>query len=229
MESLHIIQKQILRELIFHPNANFSDLNISGLTNDHFSYHIRTLVKLGLVEKGEKGYRLTIAGKKLAGKMDTDNLTLEKQPKVTMLICPEKVVDGQIFYGIQTRLKEPYYGFKGFMSGKVKFGEKIFEAAERELMEEMGITGKFQFIYELHEMVYDKSGNMLEDKYFHAIKVKEVQGELVTDGDGCKNEWMTKEQFWASSPLYHNEVEIFDWFEKETKGFKEKVYFIDSF
>jgi 8-oxo-dGTP pyrophosphatase MutT (NUDIX family) len=40
---------------------------------------------------------------------------------------------------VQKRLKEPYFGYKGFISGKIRYGEKIFETAKRELKEEAGL------------------------------------------------------------------------------------------
>ena len=48
---MHNIQMLILRELLFSPNSKFTQLNIQGLTSDHFSYHINALIKDGYVKK----------------------------------------------------------------------------------------------------------------------------------------------------------------------------------
>lgn len=51
MIKMHNIQMLILRELLFSPNSKFTQLNIQGLTSDHFSYHINALIKDGYVKK----------------------------------------------------------------------------------------------------------------------------------------------------------------------------------
>lgn len=229
MTHLHQIQMKILRELLFHPKSRFTDLNISGLSSDHFSYHIRELKKLGLVDKVEDTYILSHDGKEFANRMDTDKNIMEKQPKVSVVICPELEINGVKHYAVQTRLKEPYYGYNGFITGKVRFGEKIVEAAARELLEEMGITATFAPMYVLHEMVYDMSGNMLEDKFFHAVLATNVKGKLVTEIEGGKNRWVTKKEFEEMAPKYHNEDDIFAWFDARKYEFIEETYFIESF
>jgi 8-oxo-dGTP pyrophosphatase MutT (NUDIX family) len=229
MNNLHTVQMQILRELLFRPNSRFTDLNISKLTNDHFSYHVKTLIDLGYVTKQIDKYNLTSVGKEFANRMDTENTTMEKQPKVSVLIIPHKLVDGVDYYLVQKRQKEPYFGYMGFMSGKMRYGEKVFETAARELMEEMGLEAQFEYRYLLHEMVYDKDGKILEDKFFHVVKAFETKGELLTTTESGNNEWLTKEQFYACKPKYHSEIEIFEWYESGTKEFIEETYFIDTF
>ena len=79
MEDLHQIQMLILKELLFNPTARFSELNIKGLSNDHFSYHINTLIEQGYVRKTDRGYSLTNQGKEFANRMDTDQVQIEKE------------------------------------------------------------------------------------------------------------------------------------------------------
>lgn len=220
---------QILRELLFRPTSHFSELNISGLSSDHFSHHIRELLKAELIVKSEKSYSLTAKGKEFALHIDTDTNKIEKQPKVSVLLCPYRVTNGVTEFAVQTRLKEPYFGYTGFMTGKVRYGETILEATARELYEEMGLSGKAAPLYVLHEMVYSKENAILEDKFFHAVLVTGIVGELKAEIEGGRNQWMTKKQFFEISPKYHNEEEIFTWFETRDKKFKEKKYYIETF
>ena len=220
---------QILRELIFHPNSKFTTLNLYKISNDHFSYHINKLLKDNLIQKEGNGYSLTKHGKIFSAKMDTTNAKDEKQPKVSVMIRAIIKKEKKLYYAIQKRMKEPYFGFYGFMTGKIKWGEKVSEAVERELMEEMHLSGKIIPAYILHEMVYDKDGNMLEDKFFHAVTVVIKKDTLEKNELGCQNQWMTKEEFLKVEPKYHNEMEIFNWFENKQKGFVEQTYFIDKF
>lgn len=164
-----------------------------------------------------------------SAKMDTDNMKMEKQPKIGVLISPVMIKGGKKMFVIQQRLKEPYYGYWGFITGKVKWGEKIPEAALRELKEETGLEGTVKPSFVFHEMVYDKEGNLLEDKYFHCVRVVVTNDTLKEKEEGCANKWMTKKEFMNISPKYHSEDEIFEWFENEKIEFTEQTYFIEKF
>ena len=201
LDRLHWYQRQILRELLFKPGSRFADLNISGLTSDHFSYHVKELRSLKLVSKDQNGkYTLTAKGKELANTMDTDHNKTEKQPKVGVLVVIERDFDGETKSVIQTRLKEPFYGCVGFPGGKVRFGETIPEAAVRETKEETCLDGgepELSFI--LHEHVYNRDRELLEDKIFYVVTVTGTTGEL-QNFEGGENCWMTREEY-RSIPL----------------------------
>jgi 8-oxo-dGTP pyrophosphatase MutT (NUDIX family) len=229
MTDLHFVQMRILRELLFHPNSRFSDLNLSGLSSDHFSYHIRTLLKEGLVAKNKERYSLTSKGKTFASGIDTDSARLEKLPKVGVLVVTEKISKGKKYLAVQTRKKEPYYDYSGFITGKVRYGEKIFETAARELKEEMGLSAKFKLCFVLHEMVYDKQGNQLEDKFFHIIKAYSPKGKLKETTEEGVNRWVALTDFKKLKPIYHSELQILGWYLKDDRDFKEKKYVIEQF
>lgn len=46
---LHESQARILRELLFNNGTNFAALNTEGLSNDHFTFHLKKLVREGWV------------------------------------------------------------------------------------------------------------------------------------------------------------------------------------
>lgn len=194
---IHDAQMAILRELLFHPHASFAVLQKqTGMSSDHFNFHIQKLIELGLVEKVARGtYALTTRGKEHANKLDTDNNTIERQPKVAVLMVIEKQEDGQTFYLFQERLKQPYYGFWCCPTGKVRWGETIIEAAERELFEETGLVANCRPAGTYHELVYEKlSGDQLEDKIFFVIHCTNIKGELIAEFEGGRNAWMTRAQ-----------------------------------
>lgn len=200
------------------------------MTTDHFSYHLRALLEEKYVKKEKMAYSLTSKGKMLAGKIDTEIHKIEKQPKVSVIIIPHKTVRGKERFLIQQRMKEPYFGYKGFISGKVKFGETLEEAASRELMEEAGVGGKFRFCYEIHEMVYDKlTGEQLEDKFFHVVEFYNLTGKIAAKTPEGNNKFVTEEQFRKMKPKYHNEDDLFSWFLKNDFKFKEQKYLIEKF
>jgi 8-oxo-dGTP pyrophosphatase MutT (NUDIX family) len=229
MENISAIQLKILSELLFNPKARFKSLNIDGLTSDHFSYHIKTLVEQGYIKKDGSSYSLTAKGKMLGGKIDTVNNTIEKQPKVSVFIIPVKKFGKVKKFLIQQRTKEPYYGYWGFPVGKIKFGNTIAEAANRELKEETGMYGKAKFCFEIHEMVYDKdTGNQLEDKFFQVVEVSYLEGELMDTKEG-HHTFLTEKEFRKISPKYHNEDDIMTLYLKKNRKFIEEKYYIEKF
>lgn len=231
MGNLHQIQMLILRELLFNPNAKFSHLNIQGLTNDHFSYHINVLLEQGLVIKKGLKYSLTIKGKEFANQMDTDDSVLEKQPKVAVMLIVIDSVDGIKKYLVQTRTKEPYFGYQGFLTGKIRFGEKILETAKRELKEETGLEcEEFEIKNILHNHVrMEETGELLEDKMFYVVVAHNPTGQLIDTRSGL-NKWVTKEEFMNLEKKYYDEDYIFEIANsKQTLNLSEDTYFVKEF
>lgn len=213
---IHDAQTAILRELLFHPQANFAVLQKqTAMTSDHFNFHIQKLVELGLVEKITRGtYTLTAKGKEHANKLDTDNNTIERQPKVAVILDIERIHGGVKQHVFQERLKQPYYGFWGLPTGKVRWGETILQTAERELMEETGLVANNRIAGMYHELVYQKeSGEQLEDKVFFVIHCTNPKGVLVEQFEGGRNKWMNRKEALAQPKIFESfniEIDIIE-------------------
>jgi len=203
----HEAQAAILRHLLFVPYANFASLQKqTDLTSDHFNFHIKKLLESGYVEKTADAYTLTRKGKEYANRMDTDDNTIEKQPKLSVAVIVENEEGKQL---AQQRLKQPYFGYWGRLTGKVRWGETTLEAAARELMEEAGITADLEVRGLYHKMDFEKeSGDMLEDKYFIVVFGKNPQGDLIEDFEGGKNQWMSDEDLLAQDTVFESIQEI---------------------
>ncbi|HSX33930.1 MAG TPA: NUDIX hydrolase [Candidatus Saccharimonadales bacterium] len=211
---IHAAQTSILRELLFLPQAGYAELQKStGLGSDHFNFHIARLVELGLVEKIARGkYRLSTRGKEYANRLDTDNSTIERQPKIAVVIALErKNTAGETEYLFQERLKNPYYGFWGLPSGKIRWGETIIEAARRESLEETGLDADFTIAGVYHEHAKSKTEELLEDKVFLVVRGLKSRGTLTVDFEGGHNEWMTFEKAFKKDKRFQSfakEVDI---------------------
>lgn len=202
---IHEAQTVILRELLFQPSAGFAELQKStDLSSDHFNFHIGRLVELELVEKVARGhYSLSSKGKEYANRLDTDDNTIERQPKSAVILAIEREVKGVKQYLFQERLKNPYFGFWGLPSGKMRWGESVLETAERECLEETGFTADFRVAGVYHERVILKeTDEMMEDKIFFVCNGTNPQGELLTDFEGGHNEWLTFDQAFKKEKIF---------------------------
>ncbi len=152
------------------------------------------MVDIGYIEKIDRGqYKLTTSGKEYANKLDTDQNTIERQPKSAVILVIEKTVDGEQKLLVQERLKHPYYGFYGFPTGKIRWGETIIQAGQRELLEETGLSADLTYRGVYHEHVVAKeSGDIIEDKIFHVLHGVDPTGEMSDEFEGGRNAWLTQ-------------------------------------
>lgn len=137
MKQPHPIQLQILKKLLFVKSVKFTDLKPDkDIENNQFDFHLDQLIRFEYIEKLGKEYSLTSVGKEFANRMDTDKTTINIQAKISAVVAPVRInKDGEKEFLIYTRLKHPFYGCQGFMSGKIAYGEAVLEAASRELKE----------------------------------------------------------------------------------------------
>lgn len=222
---IHEAQTVILRELLFHPSANFAVLQkATNLSSDHFNFHINRLVELGLVEKVKRGhYSLSSVGKEYANRLDTDDNTIERQPKTAVILAIEREGKNGKEYLFQERLKNPYFGYWGLPSGKIRWGETITQTALRESLEETGLDADFTVSGIYHEHVkIAGSDEFMEDKIFFVCLGKNPRGELLVDFEGGHNEWMSFDQAKKKDLRFESfevEIEILDsndWLTEQT-------------
>lgn len=226
----HETQVAIMRHLLFTKEASFTDIQkTTNLTSDHFNFHVKKLVDEGYVEKQERGYRLTRKGKEYANRMDTDENEIEKQPKISIAITLErKGEDGSREFLFQQRKKNPYYDFWGRVGGKMRWGETIIDAANRELKEETGLEADFEYRLLYHKRDFDKkTRKLLEDKIFLCVYANSYRGELVECFEGGVNRWMTHEEF-AKQPKRFTSVDDFKDLMDRGEVIAEREFFYDE-
>lgn len=220
----HAVQMKILRYLLLSPHATFAVLRKDAdMQSDQFTFHLKKLLSVGYVAKEGRLYRLTRTGKEYANRMDTDEHVIEKQPKLSVVLIVEND-SGEMLQ--QERLKHPYYGYWGYPTGKVRWGETLTEAAARELLEETGLTAELRVAGFYHKMDYDEdSSDMLEDKYFCVIHGTKPRGTLIEDMEGHHNEWMTDVQFSSKEKQFGNVVETRQLIRRKEQFIVEQKYY----
>lgn len=192
----HAAQMKILRALLMSVGFSFAELaRASGLPSDNANFHIKKLIEVGYLKHAVKSYgryELTRSGKLYANTMDTEVFQIERQPKLTVDLAVERA-DGKFI--VQERRKQPYYGFYGFPTGKIRWGEEMIEAGARELLEETGLTADLRVVGVYHKLDYDTDGVLLEDKYMCLLHGINPCGEMIIDTESHVNSWMSTEEY----------------------------------
>lgn len=228
--AIHESQILILRHLLFTPHAGFAELQKqTGLTSDHFSFHIKKLVNSGYIKKTPTGYTLTQPGKEYANRLDTDENEIERQPKVSVVLVVERRVGDRREFLSQQRLKQPYYGFWGRLGGKVRWGESFEQAARRELLEEAGLSADFDFRMIFRKRDYKKdTRELLEDKVFVIMHTTNATGNLVDKFEGGRNEWLTQEEFVAKEKTFESARDFIDLIDRGVAYYADEYYYDDD-
>jgi ADP-ribose pyrophosphatase YjhB (NUDIX family)/predicted transcriptional regulator len=210
MPELHAIQISVLHSLRHHADGmRFSALmRPTGLTSDNFKFHVRKLVADGYVEKtGDGIYRLTPAGKEFANTVDEQRNTIQRQPKLSVLVLVrEPGGRGQPRYLFQERRRSPYYGYWSCIGGPVQWGEDATDTATNELRKQTGLQARCEIrgFYRVNDIA-EETGELLEDKLFIILEAADVQGVLSNEWYGGHNQWMTEQEF-KQQPRYFSSV-----------------------
>lgn len=193
---IHEAQMRIISTLAQSNSARFRDLTKATLlTSDHTNFHIKKLITNGLVERIPKAYgeyRLTRAGKNYSTRMNTQDSTLERPPKLSVVLSVTNS-EGKVLR--QQRLKQPYYGFWSRPTGKIRRGETIVQAAERKLVEETGLTATWKISGVEHRIDKSADGILYDDKYLFTLDGVNPKGELAAEKAGMRNYWMDEEEY----------------------------------
>lgn len=226
---IHEYQISILRELLFKPNARFRDLKKVNIENDHFSKHLKHLLNQGLIIKNDDKYSLSDEGKEFANRMDTDSLKLERQAKLAIALHAVRTRNGKTEYLVHQRLKEPFYGWYGSHSGKIRWGENPLECAKREFLEETGLTGDFELKGIVHYHHLHKDGRFLEDKYFWVFKITETKGNLIVRVPEGKNIWMTEKEYRKLKNVFGTFNEMVEVIDSQKLVYIDRIKVVDSY
>jgi len=172
---MHIIQRNILAQLIQCDDCRYSELKPDDLESNHFMYHLKAVQREGLVEKQESGrYSLTSKGKLYVDHLSLTSFKRRIQAKiVTLLVCQNDQGDWLTL----ERRNQPLRGQIGFPYGKLHIGEGVEVAAHRELMEKTGLTAKLRHAGDGYITIYE-TGNIVSQISFHLFVGTECRGDI---------------------------------------------------
>lgn len=131
LDSMHHIQKHILKTLCFYKWARFRDMRPDNTDTNLYNYHLKLLMKNGLVEKEvDKGYRLSPKGLQYIDYIRVADFALKMRPKLTTSTVSIK--DEHIL--LWKKHRQPFIGKWEIPNGKVYFEDaSILTSAKRDL------------------------------------------------------------------------------------------------
>lgn len=229
---LHNLQLKILEKLVTTESARFNDLLLEEIESEHMNYHLKKLVEFGFVTKDNDRYVLTDAGKDYSNLLDDQVTIIEKQPKTSVLINGIRIKEdtGEIEHLLSKRLRQPYLNKVGRLTGKVRFGETLEEAAARELYEETGLAAKTIVLEEIHhKMRYREDGEFVQDVLFYIFFMKDFFGTFIQKTEFQENIWVTKNEFESSDYDTYKGVVLWERTDPKQLTYSESVKLADGF
>lgn len=196
MKQPHDIQLKILQKLLFSKTLRYSEMKPDKeMENNQFQFHLNHLMNNNYVQKIDNKYSLTGIGKEYANRIDDVLPKIEKQAKISAWVAATRKRNEKTQYLIYTRLKHPFFGCQGFISGKIRFGESVIEAAKRELKEETNLSAsKIDVVALVHFRVYEKdTQNLVEDKFMNLCLAENPKGKVMSNSEG-KHKWVGEDE-----------------------------------
>jgi ADP-ribose pyrophosphatase YjhB (NUDIX family) len=203
MEQLHDIQMQVLSKLAFSESMTYTEMKPdSKMDNNQFDWHVKQLLKRGFIAHAGASYALTPEGKQYVASLNTEEATIELQGRLSAWVVCTRQVNGELEFLFYTRKKHPFYNCQGFPAGKIKRGETVEAGAQRELLQECGLTGKPQLLHLQHYIIQSPSHSVLDDKYMFLCLFENPTGELRSSEEGLC-EWVPESKIdsWLTNPF----------------------------
>src|SRR5436189_190302 len=136
---MHYLQQHILKSIVLNGPRRFAQMKPREVDGNRFVYHLRALMREGYVEPHQKAYILTAEGKRYAEGMSLESFKERVQPKiVTLIVLKNKKGE----YLLWKRRRVPFRNMVSFPYGKIHLGERLEDAAARELLEKTGLNAK---------------------------------------------------------------------------------------
>ena len=155
-------------------------------------YHLKALMREGLVVKNEQGqYLLSPSGKLLADSLSLQNYAPRKQPNIVTLITCQNHKGQWLVY---KRKRQPLIGQKGFVYGKLHMGETISQAAHRELKEKTGLQCELAHKGDGYITIYE-GNDVVSQIMFHLFYGKNPFGDIKNDNKLGEVSWAWRDEF----------------------------------
>ncbi len=189
----HHIQKSIVYDLAFAESLRFSDLKPDDMENKAFTYHLKKVMKSGLVEKLEDGhYSLTMKGRRVGkGAFKKESRLLDRAYSILLLAVRRSEDDAWLLYKRQT---QPLLGLTGFMQAQPVAETDARTTAQQTAREQTGLTIDFEVQGHGYFRVY-RSGELESFIHFTLLVGQNPAGELLETAESAGYFWQQTPNF----------------------------------
>lgn len=226
---LNNIQAGIIRQLFLKEDLRFAEINIEHVPSDQFSYHLRQLIKYGLIEKTpEQKYRLSVMGRTRAIMLYPDKDGFIEQGFLAVRLVLAKEENGKQLFLIQKRRAVPFKGSYSTPGDKILFSEDVHTAARRAMLLQTGLECDVELKGVKHYMD-NYLGKIVQDKYFFVFLASNPRGTLKVEGRTGTNMWLTYKQATMTPPGIQGAKDIIDTALGNHFTFEEQTFLIDQY
>jgi ADP-ribose pyrophosphatase YjhB (NUDIX family) len=177
---MHLVQQHILVQLSKNDFCRYRDIKPKEVDGNLFMYHLRQVISGGLVQKSDSHYSLTSNGIRYSSQLSLKTFQPRLQPKIVTLIASQNADEEWLLYRSK---RQPFSDKIGFPYGKIHLGEKIREAADRELAEKAGVTADLRHVGDAYIIVH-RDQELISQILFHVFRgtnvkiMKKIESEV---------------------------------------------------
>lgn len=217
----HHIQKSIVYDLAFAESLRFSDLKPDDMENKAFTYHLKKVMKAGLVQKQEDGhYALTMKGRRVGkGALKKESRLLDRAYSILLLAVRRSEDDAWLLYKRQT---QPLLGLTGFMQAQPVAEVDARTAAKQTALEQTGLTVDFEPWGHGYFRVY-RAGELESFIHFTLLVGQNPAGELLETAESAGYFWQQTPNF-ESPDMLPNMQTLHKMCEVEPGSFVEATF-----
>jgi ADP-ribose pyrophosphatase YjhB (NUDIX family) len=223
------IQVAVLRRLSKGEKFRFSEIKLRDIPSDHFSYHLRQLMRTGLIIKNLDGtYGLSVLGKNQTQLISPETNRYKEQGFVAIRLVLTKREEGKEYFLLQERADIPYQGMLSTPGGKIPFGSTVEEAAKYYMDYETGLHCDVELRGTTH-FIDEFENEIVQDRYFFVFLATNPRGKLSLEGPNGKNLWLTRDEIKNSPRSLEGLLSIIDMAQGHNLSFREDTFEVQKF
>lgn len=219
----HHIQKAIVYKLAFSDGLRFSELKPDDIENKLFDYHLKLVIRDGIVEKSDDGlYVLTATGRRLGIRTLEKQLTLADRAQSILFLIIRQTPDPDSPYLFYKRLIHPLKDKVGFMHAGPTAGKSIEQVAQEECLAKTGLTCSFKPLGSGYFTTY--ADESLEGYVNFTLLVSDsAEGELTQNHENAEYFWQSQPDF-SSPDMIPNMSTLAELYQDGKTFFIEKTF-----
>lgn len=141
------IQRHILIELTKNATRRYSELKPRDVEGNLFMYHLKGLMRDGLIEKSENAYQLSVQGLQFIGTFSLVEGKTRQQPKILTAVIAKNDRGEYLFVRWQ---RQPNIGQISFPHGMAHYGKSMVAMAALELAEKAGLKAELEYLGDVY-------------------------------------------------------------------------------